>query len=61
MRDKIVSYARRLESLSITELSQGAEKLVSRERRYTRGLQHPLLGRKKPEGETRSVRGSSRH
>ncbi len=38
MRDKIVRYAHRLESLSITELSRGAEKLVSRERRYTAAL-----------------------
>ena len=38
MRDEIVRYAHRLESLSISELSQGAEKLVSRERRYTAAL-----------------------
>ncbi len=38
MRDRIVRYAHRLESLSITELSRGAEKLVSRERRYTAAL-----------------------
>ncbi len=38
MRDKIVRYAHRLESLSITELSRSAEKLVSRERRYSAAL-----------------------
>ncbi len=38
MRDKIVRYAHQLESLSIAELSQGAEKLLSRERRYTAAL-----------------------
>ncbi len=38
MRDRIVHYAHRLESLSITELSRRAEKLVSRERRYTAAL-----------------------
>ncbi len=38
MRDRIVHYAHRLESLSITELSRGAENLVSRERRYTAAL-----------------------
>ncbi len=38
MRDRIVHNAHRLESLSITELSRGAEKLVSRERRYTAAL-----------------------
>ncbi len=38
MRDEIVRYAHRLESLSITELSQGAEKLLLRERRYTAAL-----------------------
>ncbi len=38
MRDRIVRYAHRLESLSISELSRGAENLVSRERRYTAAL-----------------------
>ncbi len=38
MRDKIAHYAHRLESLSITELSQGADKLVASERRYTAAL-----------------------
>ncbi len=38
MRNEFARYARRLESLSITELSQGAEKLVSSERRYTAAL-----------------------
>ncbi len=38
MRDEFVRYAHRLESLSISELSQGAEKLVSSERRYTAAL-----------------------
>ncbi len=38
MRDEIVRYAHQLESLSIAELSQGAEMLVSRERRYTAAL-----------------------
>ncbi len=38
MRDEFVRYAHQLESLSISELSQGAEKLVSRERRYTAAL-----------------------
>ncbi len=38
MRDRIVHYAHRLESLSISELSRGAESLVSRERRYTAAL-----------------------
>ncbi len=38
MRDKIVRYAHQLESLSIAELSQGAKKLVLRERRYTAAL-----------------------
>ena len=35
MRDKIARYARRLEGLSIVELSRSAEKLVSLERRHT--------------------------
>jgi len=38
MRDRIVRYARRLEGLSTTELARGAEKLLSRERRYTAAL-----------------------
>ena len=38
MRDKIVRYARQLEGLSTAELSWGAEKLVSRERRHTAAL-----------------------
>ncbi len=38
MRDKFVRYARQLESLSISELSRGAENLVSRERRYIAAL-----------------------
>ncbi len=38
MRDRIVRYARRLEGLSTAELSRDAEKLVSRERRYTAAL-----------------------
>ncbi len=38
MRDEFVRYAHRLESLSITELSQGAEKLVSSERRQVAAL-----------------------
>ncbi len=38
MRVKFARYAHRLESLSITELSRGAESLVSRERRYTAAL-----------------------
>ena len=33
MRDNIESYARRFEGLSIEELSESAEKLVSRQRR----------------------------
>ena len=38
MRDGVDRYARRLESLSTEELSRGAERLVSRERRYTAAL-----------------------
>ena len=38
MRDRIDRYARRLEGLSIPELSQGATKLVSLERRHTAAL-----------------------
>ncbi len=38
MRDRIVRYAHRLEGLSTTELARGAERLVSRERRYTAAL-----------------------
>ncbi len=38
MRDKIARYARRLEGLSVEELSRGAKKLVSSERRYTAAL-----------------------
>ena len=38
MRDEFVRYAHRLENLSMTELSRGAETLVSRERRYTAAL-----------------------
>ncbi len=38
MRDEFVHYAHRLENLSITELSRGAETLVSRERRFTAAL-----------------------
>ncbi len=38
MRDRIDRYARRLEGLSIPELSRGAEKLVSVERRHTAAL-----------------------
>ncbi len=38
MRDRIARYARQLEGLSIADLSRGAEKLVSRERRYTAAL-----------------------
>ncbi len=38
MRDKIARYARRLEGLSIVELSRGAKKLVSIERRHTAAL-----------------------
>ena len=38
MRDRIDRYVRRLEGLSIPELSRGAEKLVSVERRYTAAL-----------------------
>ncbi len=38
MRDRIDRYSRRLEGLSIPELSRGAEKLVSVERRHTAAL-----------------------
>ncbi len=38
MRDKIARYARRLEGLSTLELSRGAEKFVSLERRHTAAL-----------------------
>ena len=38
MRDRIDRYARRLEALSIPELSRGAEKLLWRERRHTAAL-----------------------
>ncbi len=38
MRDRIDRYARRLEGLSIQELSRGAEKLLWRERRHTAAL-----------------------
>ncbi len=38
MRDRIVHYARRLEGLSTAELSRGAKKLVSIERRRTAAL-----------------------
>ncbi len=38
MRDNIARYARRLEGLSIVELSRGAKKLVSIERRHTAAL-----------------------
>ncbi len=38
MKDKFARYAHRLESLSITELSRGAEKLLSVERRHTAAL-----------------------
>ncbi len=38
MRDRIDRYARRLEGLSIPELSQGAEKLLSVQRRHTAAL-----------------------
>ena len=38
MRERIDRYARRLEGLSIAELSRGAEKLLSRERRHTAAL-----------------------
>ncbi len=38
MRDKIARYARRLEGLSIAELSRGAQKFVSLERRHTAAL-----------------------
>jgi len=38
MRDRIASYAHGLEGLSLQELSRGAEKLASRERRHTAAL-----------------------